>query len=816
MTDQPYEKLGAFYLGREFDLPSGAIKDDLVLYDSKDLTTHAVCVGMTGSGKTGLCMSLLEEAAIDDIPVIAIDPKGDLGNLLLNFPELKPGDFRPWIDESEAVRKGKTPDEYASWTANLWKKGLADWQQNGTRIEKLRSAVDMSIYTPGSNAGFPISVLKSFDAPSDAVLNDSDALRDRIMSAVSGLLALLKIDADPINSRDHILLSNILSNAWKEKRNLSIASLIQEIQVPPLDKIGFLDLETFYPAKDRMKLSMQLNNLLASPGFESWMQGEALNIENLLMTKTGKPRISILSIAHLSESERMFFVTVLLTELLAWVRSQSGTSSLRAILYMDEVYGYFPPTANPPSKTPMLTLLKQARAFGLGVVLSTQNPVDLDYKGLSNIGTWFIGRLQTERDKARLLDGLESASGSTENQFDRQQMETTLSDLGSRVFLLHNVHEDEPVIFHTRWALSYLRGPLTRMQIKELIQPRKDAIADTTQESAAPVVAAALQNDPTQRPLIPQEIKQRIFAATAFLPQGSHLVYRPGLIGLAKLRYADAKSKVDLWQDVALLTTITGEIPESIWEQATPLPLGNLEYDNEPATRAQFADVDSALTKKKQYQTWGKNLKTYLYQTRTLNLWFSPDPKLYSEPNENEAAFRARLKQLMREKRDLQMEKLRTKYASKFDTIKNRIRTAEARVAREESQYSDKKLSTILSLGTTIFGALMGRKIASATNVRKASTAARNVGRTAKEHDDIGRAKEALEVQKQKFADLENKFQQEIDKLEEPIHPEDLEIKEYPVRPRKSDLMVNEVSFVWLPWSVDSTGISQPLYRLDE
>ena len=395
-------------------------------------------------------------------------------------------------------------------------------------------------------------------------------------------------------------------------------------------------------------------------------------------------------------------------------------------------------------------------------------------------------------------------------------METTLSDLGSRVFLLHNVHEDEPVIFHTRWALSYLRGPLTRTQIKELIQPRKDAIADTTQEPAAPVLAAALENDPTQRPLIPQEIKQRFFAATSFLPQGSHLVYRPGLIGLAKLRYADAKSKVDLWQDIALLTTITGELPESIWEQATPLPLGNLEYDNEPATQAQFADVDSALTKKKQYQTWGKNLKTFLYQTRTLNLWYSADPKLYSDPNENEAAFRARLMQLMREKRDLQMEKLRTKYASKFDTIKNRIRTAEARVAREESQYSDKKLSTILSLGTTIFGALMGRKIASATNVRKASTAARNVGRTSKEHDDIGRAKEALEVQKQKFADLENKFQHEIDKLEEPIHPEDLEIKEYPVRPRKSDLMVNEVSFVWLPWSVDSTGISQPLYRLDE
>ncbi|WP_278472759.1 ATP-binding protein [Gimesia maris] len=816
MTDQPYEKLGAFYLGREYDLPADQLKEDLVLYDSKDLTTHAVCVGMTGSGKTGLCLSLLEEAAIDDIPVIAIDPKGDLGNLLLNFPDLKPADFRPWIEESEAVRKGKTPDEYASWTADLWKKGLADWQQDGARIARLRDTVDMAIYTPGSNAGLPVSVLKSFDAPSEAVLNNSDALRDRIMSAVSGLLALLKINADPINSREHILLSNILSNAWKEKRNLSIASLIQEIQSPPFDKIGFLNLDMFYPAKDRMQLSLQLNNLLASPGFEAWMQGEALNIERLLMTKQGKPRISILSIAHLSESERMFFVTVLLNEVLAWVRSQSGTSSLRAILYMDEVYGYFPPTANPPSKTPMLTLLKQARAFGLGVVLSTQNPVDLDYKGLSNTGTWFIGRLQTERDKARVLDGLESASGTAGSQFQRQQMEAILSDLGSRVFLLHNVHEDAPVVFQTRWALSYLRGPLTRNQIKTLMDPRKKAALEATPVKAETDLGTPTGPDLSQPTLIPPEIRQRIFTAATIVPTGSRLVYRPGLIGLAKLRYADAKSKVDIWQDVAMLLTVTGSVPESAWEAATFIPPGNLDYDAEPDSQAVFAEVDSLLTKPKQYQTWGKELKTYLYQERSLNLWFSADPKLYSDPEENESAFRARLKQLMREERDLQLEKLRAKYASKFDTIKNRIRTAEERVAREEAQYSDKKMSTFLSIGTTIFGAIMGRKIASATNVRKASTAARNVGRTAKEHDDIGRAKEALEIQNQKFTDLEDKFQQEIDELEEPIRPEDLEIEAYPVRPRKSDLMVNEVSFAWLPWSVDSTGISQPLYRLEE
>ncbi|WP_417395684.1 helicase HerA domain-containing protein [Gimesia chilikensis] len=820
MTDQPYEKLGAFYLGKEYDLPTGSLTDNLVLYDSKDLTTHAVCVGMTGSGKTGLCLSLLEEAAIDDIPVIAIDPKGDLGNLLLNFPDLKPADFRPWIEESEAVRKGKTPDEYARATADLWKKGLADWQQDADRIARLRDAVDMAIYTPGSSAGLPISVLKSFDAPSDAVLNDSDALRDRILSAVSGLLALLKIDADPINSREHILISNLLSQAWKEKRNLSVASLIQEIQAPPFDKIGFLDLETFYPAKDRMALSLQLNNLLASPGFEAWMQGEALNIANLLTTRAGKPRISILSIAHLSDSERMFFVTVLLNEVLAWVRSQSGTSSLRAILYMDEVYGYFPPTANPPSKTPMLTLLKQARAFGLGVVLSTQNPVDLDYKGLSNTGTWFIGRLQTERDKARVLDGLESASGTAGSQFHRQQMEAILSDLGSRVFLLHNVHEDAPVVFHTRWALSYLRGPLTRTQIQTLMDPRKEALADealTTVTSAPSTAEPTVAAEPDQPPLIPPDIKQRVFRASSLLPQGSRLVYRPGVLGLAKLRYADAKSKVDLWQDVALLISLTSDVPESLWEEATPIPVGDLDYQDQPADQARFSAVDTALTRNKQYTTWEKDLKNYLYQERPLKLWFSSDPKLYSDPDETEADFRARLKLLLREERDLQIEKLRAKYASKLETIQNRIRTAEERVAREESQYSDKKMSSFLSIGTTIFGAIMGRKIASATNVRKASTAARSVGRAAKEYDDIERAKEALKVQQQKYEELEAEFQQELDELEAPIRPEDLEIEEYLVRPRKSDLMINEVAFTWLPWSVDeATGISEPLYQRED
>ncbi|MCJ7578966.1 MAG: DUF87 domain-containing protein [Candidatus Aminicenantes bacterium] len=473
MQPQDFEKIGAFYLGREYNPEKRQLKDNLVLYDSKDLTTHAVCVGMTGSGKTGLCISLLEEAAIDGIPALIIDPKGDMGNLMLTFPDLEASDFKPWIDPDEASRKGFSTDDYAARTAKLWKNGLADWGQDGSRIKKFMDSVETAVYTPGSSAGLPLSILRSFSAPPPALIADTDALRDKIMAAVSGLLTLLGIDADPIQSREHILISNILQHAWSRGRDLSISDLIREIQSPPMDKVGILDLESFYPSKDRFGLAMRLNNLLASPGFAAWMQGEPLDIGRLLYTLEGKPRLSILSIAHLNEAERMFFVTLLLNEVVAWMRIQPGTSSLRALLYMDEIYGYFPPSAIPPSKPPMITLLKQARAYGLGIVLSTQNPMDLDYKGLSNTGTWFIGRLQTERDKNRILDGLEGASTTSGVSFNRRDIENTISGLDKRVFLMHNVHEGSPALFHTRWALSYLRGPLTRNQIQILMEGKK-------------------------------------------------------------------------------------------------------------------------------------------------------------------------------------------------------------------------------------------------------------------------------------------------------------------------------------------------------
>ncbi|HEU5287179.1 MAG TPA: ATP-binding protein, partial [Candidatus Limnocylindria bacterium] len=494
-----FEKLGAFYLGRPYDLAAKRPQPGLVLYDSKDLVTHAVCVGMTGSGKTGLCISLIEEAALDGVPTIAIDPKGDLTNLMLTFPQLRPEDFRPWVNEEDAAKKGLTPDAYAAQQAETWKNGLASWGEDGERIKRLRDAADFAVYTPGSNAGIPVSILASFAAPAPALRDDAELFRERVMTTATSLLALVGIEADPVQSREHVLISTLLTNAWSEGKDLDIAALVGQVQKPPVGRIGVMDLESFYPEKERQKLALALNNLLAAPGFSTWLEGVPMDIATLLRTPEGKPRVAIVSIAHLSDEERMFFVSLLLNQILGWMRAQSGTTSLRALLYMDEIFGFFPPVAAPPSKRPLLTLLKQARAFGLGVVLATQNPVDLDYKGLANAGTWLLGRLQTERDKARVLEGLEGVAASANASFDRAEMDTMLAGLGNRIFLMNNVHEDGPRLLETRWAMSYLRGPLTREQIKTLMDGKRPPIAKGGAAAAASSTQAAAANDAAEK-----------------------------------------------------------------------------------------------------------------------------------------------------------------------------------------------------------------------------------------------------------------------------------------------------------------------------
>ena len=490
-----YEKLGAFYLGRPYDLDTKRPQPGLVLYDSKDLVTHAVCVGMTGSGKTGLCIAMIEEAALDGVPTIAIDPKGDLADLMLTFPQLRPEDFKPWVNDEDAAKKGLTADAYAAQQAELWRNGLASWGEDGERITRLRDAAEFAVYTPGSNAGIPVSILASFAAPPAALREDAELFRERVMTTVTSLLALLGIEADPVQSREHVLLSTLVTNAWSQGQDLDIARLVGQVQKPPVPRIGVMDLESFYPEKDRQKLALALNSLLAAPGFSAWLEGVPMDIASMLRTPEGKPRVAIVSIAHLSDAERMFFVSLLLNQVLGWMRAQSGTTSLRAILYMDEIFGFFPPVATPPSKLPLLTLLKQARAFGLGVVLATQNPVDLDYKGLSNAGTWLLGRLQTERDKARVLEGLEGVAAAANTSFDKAAMDEMLAGLGNRIFLMNNVHEDAPRLLETRWAMSYLRGPLTREQIKTLMDGKRPPIPKGAAAAAAASTERAAVED---------------------------------------------------------------------------------------------------------------------------------------------------------------------------------------------------------------------------------------------------------------------------------------------------------------------------------
>jgi len=802
---EDFEKLGVFYMGRPYDLAAKQAKPGWLLYDSKDLVTHAVCVGMTGSGKTGLCLALLEEAAIDNIPAIIIDPKGDLGNLMLTFPSLKGEDFQPWINEDDARKKGMAPADYAQAQAELWAKGLTSWQQDGARIQRLRDAADVVMYTPGSNAGLPVSILKSFSAPSADVLSDAELLRERISTTVTSLLGLLGVEADPIQSREHILLSTILDQTWKKEEDLDLAALIQAIQSPPVSKIGVMDVDSFFPSKDRFALAMKLNNLLAAPGFQAWLEGEALDIQSMMYTSQGKPRLAIFSIAHLNDAERMFFVTLLLSQMVGWMRAQSGTTSLRALLYMDEIFGYFPPVANPPSKLPLMTLLKQARAFGLGVVLATQNPVDLDYKGLANTGTWFIGRLQTERDKARVLEGLEGASTSAGKKFDRGQMEQTLAGLGNRIFLMNNVHEDEPVVFETRWCLSYLRGPLTRTQIKTLMDPLRTEQRGPRTESKASALSpqsSALKS----RPMLPPDVAQHFIPLRGTKPEGSELVYAPMLLGSSQIRFSDSKSGIDTTHDMTVLASMADGPLAVDWDKATVADLAVADLEREPGGGAQFLPLPASAGKAKSYADWNKDFGGWLFRTQKVELYKSPSTKEVSQPGESERDFRVRLQQVGRECRDKGAEGLRQKYASKIATIQDRIRRAELAKEKQQAESRSSQMQAAISVGASILGAFMGRKTISASNIGRATTAIRSAGRVMKESKDVGAAEENVTALQQQLADLEAQFKSECDTLAAATDPLNEKLETISIKPTKANIAVKLVTLAWTPHWRDAQG----------
>jgi hypothetical protein len=810
-----FEKLGVFYLGRQRS-PGTAKAGPLLLYDSKDLLTHAVCVGMTGSGKTGLCIALLEEAALDGIPAIVIDPKGDLANLLLTFPELKPEDFLPWINEDDARKKSLAPEQYAGEQALLWRKGLAEWGQDGARIKRLRDAAEFVIYTPGSSAGLPVSILRSFDAPAKPILEDPDLFRERVGTTATSLLDLLGLDSDPLKSREHILISAILETMWQQGANLDIAQLIQAIQAPPFSRIGVFDLETFFPSGERQGLAIKLNNFLAAPSMKAWTEGEPIDLERMLYTAPGKPRVAIFSISHLADSERMFFVSLLLLQAIGWMRAQSGTTSLRALLYMDEIFGYLPPVANPPSKAPLLTMLKQARAFGVGIVLATQNPVDLDYKALSNAGTWFIGRLQTARDQQRVLNGLEGAQASAGGRFDRRQMGQIMAGLANRIFLMNNVHEDRPVLFESRWAMSYLRGPLTRDQIRKLMQAselRPAAAPSGAVPKAAPAPASPTPSGATAaqapggaRPPISPAVSQFFIPPRGTSQEAQALVYEARCLGLAKVYYLDAEAGLSTEREVSALAEISAELARPIWEEAVLTAVREKDLETVPESGALFGPVPAALEEAKNYLDWTRDFREWLYRSQSLRLLKSPSLDILSIPGESEQDFRLRLQQAGRERRDQLLERVRQRYAARIASLQERIRRASQTTEREKEQAKQQKVQTAISVGVTVLDALLGRKVFGRSTLGRATTAARSAGRILKEGQDVQRAEENVQALQQQLAELQAQVEQETEALKAAVDPLSEELESLEIRPRKTDVSVRVFSLGWVPYWRDERG----------
>ena len=808
---QDFEKLGVFYLGKQYDMAAGKVLDDLVLYKSKDLTTHAVIIGMTGSGKTGLGISMLEEAAIDNIPVIAIDPKGDLANIALTFPELKAEDFRPWVNPQEATNRGLSREDYAASQAALWQNGLADWGQDGSRIARLRSASDVVVYTPGSSSGRGVSVLRSFDAPGEALRADFDAYRDMVQSTVTGLLTLVGLDVDPLVGREHILLANVFEAAWTEGRSLGLADIVAAIQAPPFTRIGVMDLDAFYPARDRFALAMRLNSLLASPGFKSWLEGEPLDVNGFLYGTDGKARVSVFSIAHLSDSERMFFVTMLLNELIAWMRSQPGTGSLRALLYMDELFGYLPPTANPPSKLPLLTMLKQARAYGLGLVLSTQNPVDLDYKALSNAGTWFIGRLQTERDKSRVLAGLEGAAAG--GNFDRRRTEQILAGLDQRVFYLHSVHNEEPLIMHTRWVMSYLAGPMTREQLAALPGQGRSAVTVAANRPVAPAMARVVSHATPQQapPSLPPQVRQIYLPALRKVP--GDLTYVPTVLGLADINFSNARHGVNTTRRLAYLAPLMdGAVPLD-WKEAEPMQLDFRDVESAAAAGSRFAEYPKEAASPQSYTRWEKLFGQHLRADAYLRLLSSPTLKLVSEVGEDERDFRIRLQHLAHEKRDEALEALRKRYASRTNTLFDRERRARQALERQSAQARQRKLDAAVSTGTAILGALFGNKAVSTSSVSRVGTAMRSAGRVAQSGDTVAQAQETLQAVQAEMQQLENELAREVDRITESFSGKQEALDEVVIRATATGITIHMLALAWAPHARSEDGTLQPLYK---
>lgn len=794
------------FLGRAYDLKAGAVTDEAVEYDADDLTTHGVVMGMTGSGKTGLCVDLLEEAALQGIPALLIDPKGDLANLLLHFPELRPEDFAPWVEADEARREGISIEELAARTADRWREGLAEWGMGPERIRAVTQAVEYAVYTPGSDAGLPVSILASLAAPDLEWEENADTLREKIAATVTALLGLVGIDADPVQSREHILLANLFEGSWRAGKDMELTGLIHAIQAPPFKKLGAMDLEQFYPRKEREQLAMRLNALLASPSFRAWTEGAPLEIGSLLWNQSGKPRHSLFYLAHLSEAERMFFVTLLLSAVEAWMRAQPGSPSLRALIYIDEALGFLPPVAEPPSKATLIRLLKQARAYGLGVLLTTQNPVDLDYKALGNAGTWFVGKLQTEQDKARLLDGLEGVDASLK----RGEVDRLISALDKRVFLLHNVHAARQQVFYTRWAMAYLKGPITRTQV-----PALNALVGAT---LGPAVQAGPgetgEGEPlATKPAAPEGIREYFTPANmnpeeALAAAGRQAVgaraegvaYRAGVLAQAEVRYTDGKSGLDHRQRIACLAEEPDRTGTIRWEDWLREPLEARDLDPGPAREARFWPLHAPFSDGKAMRALEKEFADYIYREGGLRLWSNPKLKLVADPGMTKETFLERCAEAARQAADDEIESLREKYEKKVDRLRDRLAKEQRELEEDQAELSGRKLEEVVTHAEnllSIFG-VTGRR-------RRVSTSLTKRRMTSRAKADVEESLEVIQELQEELQEIEAELQEEIEEIEDRWEAVAETVEEKVVSPYKKDIRIELFGIAWIPhWRIVS------------
>jgi len=799
--------MGELFLGGNVDPATHDRTGDEVRIDTDKFTTHGVIVGMTGSGKTGLGVVLIEEVLAAGLPTLLIDPKGDLTNLCLTFPGLQPADFRPWIDEAQAKAAGLSPDEFAQQQSELWTKGLLGWGFTAQNIANLRATTDFTIYTPGSQSGVPVNIVGSLQVPED--MSDAEVIGDEIEGYVSGLLGLVGIEADPLSSREHILLSNLINHSWSAGKALDLATLVGLVGNPPIRKLGVFELDQFFPPNDRMALAMKLNGLLASPAFAAWAEGPPLDIQSMLYTSDGMPRCAIVTTAHLSDEERQFVTSLMLSKLVTWMRRQSGTTDLRAMLYMDEVAGYLPPTANPPTKKPIMTLMKQARAFGVGVVLSTQNPIDIDYKALSNAGTWMIGRLQTDRDKMRLLDGLSTASGGV----DVGEVDNTISGLGKREFVLRRAGKDTTEVFTTRWAMSYLRGPMTRDQISELMAAERDHAAATTASAPSGTVGSAptagaqpaseLAHDETSvMPEIADGIPVRwVDVAAPWLAdaggdsRGQRL--QPVIVARVQMRYDETKA--DLVHDEEFECVIPA-VDETIdVSRAVVVDYDDRDLRTEPPDGAVYAMSGARLGNKTLFSGIERDLKDHLVRSQTIEIPVNADLNLYGRPGETPEAFEVRCLRAADEAADAEIAELRDKYEAKVTKLRDQIEAAEDRVDVLEEESSSKRNSELLSTAGSILGGLLGGGRSRGGLLGKLGTAAGRRGRTKASNERLNAAENKVARLQESLEDLELDLEQEVTEIDARWMALAKSATTMQIPLEKTDLQVTQLVLAWLP-----------------